>query len=203
VLHRDSLGNQGTIGAGEVQWIKSGSGILHEEGPTPDIARNGGVLELIQLWINVPAANKMDPPAYFEIHREQIPQTTLFDGKLTLSRVYPSESNVPQIYAAMGQFRQGASGTIDVSSLDTLLLYILGGEVTINGEHVVEGRHLVVFEKGDGGFTLEAHSDGSLLLLAGQPIGEPMVQHGPFVMSTEQEIRDAFRDYAGGKFGSL
>ncbi|RPI68950.1 MAG: pirin family protein [Ignavibacteriae bacterium] len=199
VLHRDSLGNQGTIGPGEVQWIKSGSGILHEEGPTPDMARDGGELELIQLWINVPAAEKMDPPAYFEIHRDQVLHDELLDGRLTLDRVIAKSS----VYAAMGHFSSGAIGKVDVTSQASHLLYILGGSVTINGEHRVEGKHLVIFDDTPGGFTFEAHSDGSLLLLGGDPIGEPMVQYGPFVMSTEDEIRDAFRDYAGGKFGSL
>ena len=199
VLHRDSLGNQGTIGPGEVQWISSGSGILHEEGPTPDMARDGGDLELIQLWINVPAAEKMSPPTYKEIHTDQIVTEQLLNGGLSIGRV-PGKSD---IYAAMGHFTSGAKGTIDVTSQATHLLYILGGKVTINGEYEVEGKHLVVFDDAAGGFTFEAHSDGSLLLLGGDPIGEPMVQYGPFVMSTEDEIRDAFRDYAGGKFGSL
>ncbi len=205
VLHRDSLGNQGTIGPGEVQWIKSGSGILHEEGPTPDLARTGGELELIQLWINVPAAMKMAPPAYFEIHRDQMIDHTILDGAVTLTTVPTphAEQQAPTVTAMMGSFRAGASGIIDVTPHATLLLYILGGSVTINGEHTVDAKHLVVFDDTEGGFQFEAHSDGTFLLLGGEPIGEPMVQYGPFVMSTEDEIREAFRDYAGGKFGSL
>lgn len=214
VLHRDSLGNQGTIGPGEVQWIKSASGILHEEGPTPELARTGGELELIQLWINVPASQKMATPAYFEIHRDQITEQTILDGAVTLAAVpTPRASNEtsssdagtpsPAITAMMGSFRAGASGIIDVTPHPTLLLYILGGSVTINGEHEVDGKHLVVFDDTAGGFQFEAHSDGTFLLLGGEPIREPMVQYGPFVMTTEDEIREAFRDYAGGKFGSL
>lgn len=205
VLHRDSLGNQGTIGPGEVQWIKSGSGILHEEGPTPDLARTGGELELIQLWINVPAAMKMAPPAYFEIHRDQMIDHSILDGTVSLTTVPTPrvEQQAPNVTAMMGSFRAGASGIIDVTPHATLLLYILGGSVTINGEHAVDGKHLVIFDDTVGGFQFDAHSDGTFLLLGGEPIGEPMVQYGPFVMSTEEEIREAFRDYAGGKFGSL
>ena len=215
VLHRDSLGNEGRIGAGEVQWITSGSGIMHEEGPTPDLAQKGGELELIQLWINVPAAKKMMPPAYQEIHRERIPTVTLLDGHLSLAIVAgelaPADRAIVKgaavtqtpIFAAMGSFTAGGSGEVDVTPFDTLVLYVLGGRVTINGEHEVTGGRLVAFDAGTGGFHIETHEDGSILLLGGEPINEPVVQHGPFVMNTEDEIREAFRDYAGGKFGTV
>lgn len=210
VLHRDSLGNKGVIGAGEVQWITSGSGIMHEEGPTPDMARDGGEVELIQLWVNLPQDKKMMPPAYQELHRDSIPTVSLLDDHLHLSVVAgtiatttgPAVTQSP-LLAAMGSMQVGGSGTVDVSHHDTLALYLLSGQARINGEHILNAKHMVVFDPGEGGFTLEVLEEGDLLLLAGEPLNEPVFQYGPFVMSTEDEIREAFRDFAGGKFGEV
>ncbi len=210
VLHRDSLGNEGVIGAGEVQWITSGSGIMHEEGPTPDMARDGGEVELIQLWVNLPVANKMMEPAYQEIHHDRIPKLSVLNDHLHLSvvagaignAVGPARTQSP-VLAAMGTMQAGGSGTVDVTDHETLALYLLSGQARINGEHVVGPHRLVVFDPGEGGFSLEVLEEGNILLLAGQPLNEPVVQHGPFVMSTEDEIKKAFRDFAGGKFGEV
>lgn len=210
VLHRDSLGNEGSIGQGEVQWITSGSGIIHSEGPTEEVQRSGGELELIQLWVNLPAAKKMMTPQYQELHVASIPTVALLEGALQLNVVAgsyggvtgPAQTQTP-IMAAMGHFTAGAKGTLSAPAMEQVLLYVLNGRVTINGEHEVERHNLVAF--GDAGDTIEfeAHTDGSLLFLAGEPLHEPIAQYGPFVMNTEEEIRTAFREYAGGKFGTL
>jgi redox-sensitive bicupin YhaK (pirin superfamily) len=210
VLHRDSLGNEGSISAGEVQWITSGSGIVHSEGPTEDVQRTGGELELIQLWVNLPASKKMMTPQYQELHTDAIPSVTFLDGALTLNVVAgsyggvtgPARTQTP-IMAAMGHFTAGANGTLVAPSMEQVLIYVLNGRVTINGQHDVERHNLVAFDGSGDTISFHAHTDGSILFLAGEPIGEPIAQYGPFVMNTEEEIRTAFRDYAGGKFGVL
>jgi quercetin 2,3-dioxygenase len=210
VLHRDSLGNAGSIGAGEVQWITSGSGILHSEGPTPDLMEHGGELELIQLWINLPASKKMMTPAYQELHRTDIPVIDALDGAMSLAVVAGTYAGVrgpavtqSPLSAIMGTMRQGGKGTLAAPSERRVLLYVLGGSVLVNGEHRVDEQQLVVFEDGTGDVDLEILADGNILLLGGDPIGEPIASYGPFVMNTDDELRAAFRDYAGGKFGVL
>lgn len=210
VLHRDSLGNQGVIGSGEVQWITSGSGILHEEGPTPQMARDGGTVELIQLWVNLPAAKKMMPPAYQELRVHEIPTVTLLDGTLTLQVVSGSMQGVQgpavtqsNVISAMGTMQAGGSGMLELPHVPTALLYVLSGRLRINHEHVVEPRRMVVFGPSGAGVHIEVEESGSLLVLAGEPLTEPMVQYGPFVMTTEDEIREAFRDYHQGAMGRL
>jgi hypothetical protein len=210
VLHRDSLGNAGSIGAGEVQWITSGSGIIHSEGPTADLMEQGGELELIQLWINLPAAKKMITPAYQELHQQQIPTVQVLDGAMDLAIVAgtyggitgPAITHSPMT-AIMGSMTAGGSGILAAPAERRMLLYVLGGSVRLNGEHVVERQQMVVFDDGTGDVTIDILADGHVLLLGGEPIGEPIASYGPFVMNTDEELREAFRDYAGGKFGTL
>lgn len=210
VLHRDSLGNAGSIGAGEVQWITSGSGIIHSEGPTADLMEQGGELELIQLWINLPAAKKMMTPAYQELRRQQIPTMHTLSGAMNLAIVAgtyggvtgPAITHTP-ITAIMGSMTAGGSGVLAAPAERRMLLYVLGGSLRVNGEHIVEQQQLVVFNDGLGDVTIDVLADGHVLLLGGEPIGEPIASYGPFVMNTDDELREAFRDYAGGKFGTL
>lgn len=219
VLHRDSLGNEGHIGSGEVQWITSGSGIIHEEGPTYELARTGGNLELIQLWVNLPASKKMMQPAYQELHADQLPKTTILDGAGTLAivsgqigtHIGPAVTQSP-VASAMGWLSKGGKGLFPLPHYETVLLYVLGGSIRI-GAHLLSSGRLALFEgltasgndnnSNDAQTHIEVLEDSRILLLGGTPINEPIVSYGPFVMNTEDEIREAFRDYAGGKFGSL
>lgn len=210
LLHRDSLGNEGSISSGEVQWITSGRGIIHSEGPSEQLLREGGELEIIQLWINLPAEKKMMTPAYQEIHRESIPTVSILGGAGTLQLVAgeleglrgPATTQSP-IMAAMGSINAGASGEINVPPMRTLLLYVLGGSLRLNNEHVVERHKLVVFGEHGQSITLEAREQTSILLLAGEPLEEPIMAYGPFVMNTEDEIRQAFLDFRQGAMGQL
>lgn len=210
LLHRDSLGNEGSISAGEVQWITSGRGIIHSEGPSEQLLREGGELEIIQLWINLPAAKKMMEPAYQEIHREDIPTVKILNGSGELRLVAgelggargPATTQSP-VMAAMGHIASGASGELETPAMRTLLLYVLGGTVRINGEHTV-GRHtLVVFADHGDRISIEATETTDILLLAGEPLNEPIMAYGPFVMNTEDEIRQAFLDFRQGAMGHL
>ena len=210
IQHTDSLGNDSIVDSGEVQWITSGKGIMHEEKTPAEFAKKGGEMELIQLWVNLPQDKKMMEPAYQEIRNSMIPEVQLLNDKLTLRVVAgtiegstgPAQTQSPLI-TAMGKMQAGAKGNIDVTNFPTLAVYFLSGSATINGEHKMHESRFIVFEEGEGGFDIEVHEDGELLLLAGEPLNEPVVQYGPFVMNTDQEIRDAFRDLAGGKFGSI
>ncbi len=210
VLHRDSLGNAGSIGAGEVQWITSGSGIIHSEGPTEELQEAGGELELIQLWVNLPAVKKMMPPAYQELHTTDIPTVAVLDGALNLAVVAgtyagvtgPAATQSP-LMAAMGHMTAGTRGTIAAPDFPTVLLYVLNGSVRINGEHVVERHQLVRFGTEGAEIDIETCADGSILLLGGVPLREPIAMYGPFVMNTEDELHAAMHDYAVGAMGSL
>jgi redox-sensitive bicupin YhaK (pirin superfamily) len=170
----------------------------------------GGELELIQLWINLPAAKKMITPAYQELHQQQIPTVQVLDGAMDLAIVAgtyggitgPAITHSP-ITAIMGSMTAGGSGILAAPAERRMLLYVLGGSVRLNGEHVVERQQMVVFDDGTGDVTIDILAEGHVLLLGGEPIGEPIASYGPFVMNTDEELREAFRDYAGGKFGTL
>lgn len=210
LLHRDSLGNEGSISAGEVQWITSGRGIIHSEGPSEQLLREGGDLEIIQLWINLPAAKKMMEPAYQEIHRQDIPTVNILNGGGELRLVAgeldgvsgPAVTQSP-IVAAMGRIAAGASGELVTPAMPTLLLYVLGGTLHINGEHTVGRHRLVVFSEHGQSISIEATEETDILLLAGEPLNEPIMAYGPFVMNTEDEIRQAFLDFRQGAMGRL
>lgn len=210
LLHRDSLGNEGSISAGEVQWITSGRGIIHSEGPSEQLLRDGGELELIQLWINLPAEKKMMEPTYQEIHRDTIPTIKILDeaGELLLvagsyfGHHGPARTQSP-IMAAMGTIQAGATGELLVPAMPTLLMYVLGGTLRINNQHTI-GRHkLAVFASHGESIFIEATEASSILLLAGEPLNEPIAAYGPFVMNTEDEIRQAFLDFRRGDMGHL
>lgn len=210
VLHRDSLGNEGTIHAGEVQWITSGSGIIHSEGPTAEVQQTGGELELIQLWVNLPASKKMMTPMYQELRREHMARVTVLDGALDLElvsgsyldHVGPAETQSP-VLTAMGHFRAAPATTLAVPAYEQVAIYVLNGKLRINGEHIVERHSLVAFESTGDTIDIEPLTDGSLLLLAGEPLREPIAMYGPFVMNTEQQLHEAMHDYSIGKFGVL
>ncbi|MBN8703359.1 MAG: pirin family protein, partial [Bacteroidetes bacterium] len=168
----------------------------------------GGTLELIQLWINLPAKYKMTPAKYQDIKSENMPYVQQTDGisiKL-VSGTYkgltgPAKTFTP-IISMMGQINAAEKTMLELPENYSTLLYVLGGEVTINSK-TVSSFNLINFEKGGKEITIEALKDTSFLVLSGEPISEPMVQHGPFVMNTAQEINEAIQDYHLGKMGHL
>jgi len=210
VLHRDSLGNAGTIGADEVQWITSGSGILHSEGPTADLMERGGELELIQLWVNLPASKKMMQPGYQELRRDDIPVVPMPNGHITLRVVAgtygtvsgPAVTQTP-ITAIMARMRAGGKEVLMDLRERRLLIYVLGGSVRLSGDHVVAKQQLAICHDGFGELDIEVLEDGAMLIMAGEPIGEPIATYGPFVMNTDEELREAVRDFSAGTFGVL
>ncbi|MHA6236369.1 pirin family protein [Pseudomonas fluorescens group sp. PF-69] len=208
--HRDSTGSGGKIGPGDVQWMTAASGILHEEFHSEDFARSGGTLEMVQLWVNLPARDKMADAGYQTILDSDIPSIALSNdaGSLRLiagefdGHTGPSRTFTP-IDVWDLRLNAGKLLTLDLHEGRNTALVVLRGAVQVNGlESVRQGQLALLDRKGDQ-LTLEASADAVVLLLSGEPIDEPIVGHGPFVMNTEQEIHQAFADFQSGRFGQM
>ncbi|KGE65791.1 MULTISPECIES: pirin family protein [Pseudomonas] len=210
VEHRDSTGAGGTIGPGDVQWMTAAKGILHEEFHSEAFARSGGALEMVQLWVNLPAKDKMADAGYQTIVDGDIPVLPLADGAGQLRLIAgefagtqgPAHTFTP-IDVWDLRLNAGKPVTLDLHEGRNTALVILRGTVLVNGEEVARQGQLALFERDGRQLTLEANDDAKVLLLSGEPIDEPIVGHGPFVMNTEQEIHQAFADFQSGRFGQM
>ncbi|MES2858569.1 MAG: pirin family protein [Pseudomonadota bacterium] len=210
VEHRDSTGNGGVIGPGDVQWMTAGSGILHEEFHSSDYARRGGPFEMVQLWVNLPARDKMAAPGYQGILDAQIPAVDLADGAGSLRVIagsYEGHAGPARTFSPINVWdvRLQAGYAIDLPQTEgwTVQVVVLAGTVQVNGEAVLREAQLATLSTEGSGVRIEANSDAKLLLLAGEPIDEPVVGYGPFVMNSEPEIRQAIADFNAGKFGRM
>lgn len=210
VAHRDSTGQGGVIGPGDVQWMTAGAGILHEEFHSPAFTRQGGRLHMVQLWVNLPAKDKLTPPGYQAILNAEIPRVAL-DGDAGEARViagsFGSAHGAANTFSPMQvvdlSVKAGHLVKIPVRDGWNTALVVLAGNALINGEHAAHEAQLVVFSQEGGSLTLEAKTDVKALLLSGQPLNEPIVGHGPFVMNTVDEIRQAIVDFNNGQFGQM
>ena len=210
VQHRDSTGSGGTIGPGDVQWMTAASGILHEEFHSENFAKTGGKLEMVQLWVNLPAKDKMAAPGYQTILDRDIPRIALKDnaGSLRLiagefdGHTGPSRTFTP-IDVWDLRLNAGKLLALDLHEGRNTALVVLKGSVQINEQESAEQGQLVLFERDGRQLALKAATDVVVLLLSGEPIDEPIVGHGPFVMNTEQEIHQAFADFQSGRFGRM
>lgn len=210
VHHRDSRGNDSTIYAGGAQWMNAGMGILHSERPPHDIHEIGGRQEIIQLWINTPAKNKMDQPAYYPLSAEEAPlfisEDEKVNGKVFSGEVAGVKGPIPSqtvVNAATLTFKKGGKIPIAIPVDHNAMIYLLDGKLKVEGFGMVEELHLVHFKNDGEGITLEGLEDTRILLLSGLPLNEPVVSHGPFVMNTQTQIMEAMRDYQMGKMGVL
>lgn len=210
VEHRDSTGAGGTIGPGDVQWMTAAKGILHEEFHSEAFARSGGALEMVQLWVNLPAKDKMADAGYQTIVDGDIPVLPLADdaGQLRLiAGEFASVQGPARTFTPIDvwdlRLNAGKPVTLDLHEGRNTALVILNGTVLVNGEEVARQGQLALFERDGRQLTLEANDDAKVLLLSGEPIDEPIVGHGPFVMNTEQEIHQAFADFQSGRFGQM
>jgi redox-sensitive bicupin YhaK (pirin superfamily) len=207
--HRDSAGHHGRLGPGDVQWMTAASGIVHEEMHEREFARRGGVFEVVQLWVNLPAAQKLSPPRYQEITDSRIPVVTLPGG--AYARVIAGECggiagaartvtplNVWDVRVAAGR-----RADLKIPAGHNAMVALLRGEVTLDGQERLTGPQIVQLGRDGDRVVIEAQSDAGLLLLTGEPLDEPIVSAGPFVMNTEAEIRQAFDDYRSGRMGRL
>jgi redox-sensitive bicupin YhaK (pirin superfamily) len=208
--HRDSTGSGGKIGPGDVQWMTAASGILHEEFHSEAFAKSGGTLEMVQLWVNLPAKDKMADAGYQTILDSDIPSIPLKDnaGSLRLiagefdGHAGPSRTFTP-IDVWDLRLNGGKLLTLDLHEGRNTALVVLRGTVQVNGLELVREGQLALFERNGHQLTLEANNDAVVLLLSGEPIDEPIVGRGPFVMNSEQEIQQAFTDFQSGRFGRM
>ena len=207
--HRDSRGYNSVVFSGGTQWINSGMGLIHSERPAKEIAENGGELELIQFWINLPARHKMDQPSYTPLRQEETPRFLSDDGKVSIGVVAGEFMGIsggidpltPMLILRMGLEKSG-NIQLPVAENFNTLLYLLDGKLEV-GNQQIGARKLAWFENSDAQIEIKAVEDSRAILLAGQPIGEPVVASGPFVMNTDTEILEAMRDYRMGKMGHL
>ncbi len=209
VHHRDSLGNTSIIGEGGIQWVHAGRGIIHSERPSPALAQKGGVMEVIQLWINLPAANKKDSPAYISATADELPVISPAEGVRMhlITGTYggkngPVQAVSPMLIARV-EFVAGAEASLEIPENFNAALYVTRGSGSIGG-HGLASHHELYQLSLDGGYIhFKAAEESQLILLAGAPLDEPVSHYGPFVMNTQTEIMEAMRDYQMGKMGVL
>ncbi len=210
VAHRDSTGSGGVIGPGDVQWMTAASGIVHEELHEQEFAKQGGLLEGIQLWVNLPKAHKMSAPRYQTLVNDDIPSVDL-DGGAGRIRVIAGEfrgvMGPAKTFSPVHLYdlRLNAGHRLDLSLPEGFnsSLFVLHGKVMVNGSQPVQAVEIARFGQGGERVTLDATEDATILVLSGKPIAEPVARYGPFVMNTRDEIIQAVQDYQAGKMGHL
>lgn len=210
VAHQDSTGSGGVIGPGDVQWMTAASGILHEEFHSRAFTKKGGTLEMVQLWVNLPAKAKNAHPGYQTLLDADIPAVDLPDsaGKLRViagefdGRKGPAKTFTPIDIYDVKLDRNGAA-TFALPEGHTVAVVVLKGTVLVNGSETAREAQFALLDRSGGEVTIEANTEASVLILSGKPIDEPVVMHGPFVMNTEGEIRQAMIDFQSGRFGTL
>jgi len=209
VEHRDSAGNGGVIGPGDVQWMTAGGGIIHEEYHSPGFARAGGPFRMVQLWVNLPAQHKMTPAAYQGITADMIP-TVALPGNAGTARVIagdlagatgPARTFTPINVWDMRLTADREVG-LDLPEGHVALLVVLGGHVTVNGAQPLGTAEVLLLGREGNQVVVRADGETTMLLLSGEPIDEPIVGHGPFVMNSREEIVQAIEDFNSGRFGA-
>jgi redox-sensitive bicupin YhaK (pirin superfamily) len=209
VAHRDSAGNAGIIGPGDVQWMTAGAGILHEEYHEREFTKRGGRMHMMQLWVNLPSKHKMAKPGYQPITAAQIPAVPLEGGAgevRVIAGEYAGHKGPAHTFTpiALLDVRLKAGGHLPYAlpSTHNAMAIVTTGHVRVGGKEASKGE-LILFENDGAELQLTATEDTHVLVLAGEPLGEPIVQYGPFVMNTPQEIERAFVDFQSGKFGRV
>jgi quercetin 2,3-dioxygenase len=210
VAHHDSTGGGGVIGPGDVQWMTAASGILHKEYHEAEFARRGGAFQMAQLWVNLPRAFKMAEPRYQPILATEITRVQLADDAgvvRVIAGEYQGVRGPAKTFTPINmydvQLKAGGSVEFTFPEHETAAILVMLGKGTINAATPVTENDFVLFAKSGERVVVEALADSRLLVLNGEPIAEPIVQYGPFVMNTQQEIQQAFRDFSAGKFGHL
>ncbi len=211
-LHRDSLGNESIVKAGDVQWTTAGKGIIHSEGPTKDFVQKGGVLEGIQLWLNLPASKKMMLPNYQHITKNEFEKVILDDGKAMVSVIAGNFNNIPgristqtSVNAYILDIEENAEIRVPISKTHKSLLYLLDGSIVVN-ESVnlkINKDQLVEFNDDGDEILVSSNKKSKVLFLSGEPLNETVVSYGPYVMNTQTELLEAMRDFQQGKMGYL
>ena len=209
VAHRDSTGQGGVIGSGDVQWMTAGGGILHEEFHSKTFTQTGGLLEMVQLWVNLPTRHKMTRPRYQAIRNQDIPEVELPDKSGTVRVIagpYGAFTGPAHTFTPMTVLDlrlHSGQARLNLANGWNTLLAVLKGKLTVNGDCFAEAAQLVILDRVGSYLDIESPDGATLLLLAGEPINEPVVGYGPFVMNTQDEIQQAMADYRSGKFGRM
>ena len=202
--HRDTTGAVATIRPGGVQWMTAGSGVVHSELPTTDFLHSGGRMHGFQLWVNLPAASKMIPPRYQGFESEELRRVSLTNGgevRVVAGTVMgvtgAVQTTSPMTYAHV-LLRAGEEVTWEPADGHTALVHVFDGELSANS-HAAESGQMMVFSRKAGSITITTSTSAQALLLGGEPLGEPVVRYGPFVMNTREEIVQSFQDYEAGR----
>ncbi len=203
VDHEDTAGNGGRIGAGDVQWMTAGSGLLHKEMHSGAFTRSGGRFHVLQLWVNLPAKSKMAAPGYQTLRASDIPSV---DGVRVIAGEYRGAKGPARTFTPLNlldaRLAAGEELRLNLKPGDSTGLYIVSGKVNVDGE-AASGSELVVLDRRGGELSIEAESDAVVLVMNGTPIDEPVAGYGPFVMNTAKEIQQAFADFHAGRFGEI
>jgi len=209
VAHHDSTGNSGVINPGDVQWMTAGAGILHKEYHEQEFSKKGGPFEMVQLWVNLPAKNKLTPPKYQAITAADMGKVTLGDNGGFVNVIAGSfnrQKGPATTFTPVNMFdiRLNAGKTVstEIPAAHNTVILVISGAVTVNGKKALL-HDLVLFENTGEEINITANDDSVLLLLSGEPINEPIAQYGPFVMNTHSELQQAFQEFQSGKFGVL
>ena len=210
VEHKDSTGKGGVIGPGDVQWMTAGGGILHEEFHSSAFAKTGGPFRMVQLWVNLPAKDKMAVPGYQGILNAEIPTVSLKDGAGTARIIAgamdgakgPARTFTP-VNVWDVRLNRDAETVLDLPEDHTSILVVLSGRITVNGTETAGTAEAIMLSRDGAGVHVHADADTVLLVLTGEPIDEPIVGYGPFVMNSEDEIRQAITDFNTGRFGQM
>lgn len=208
--HRDSAGNGGRIGPGDVQWMTAASGVVHEEFHSGRFTREGGVMEMMQLWVNLPARDKMSKPGYQTLLDADIPRVALAHGAGILRMIageFDGHRGPARTFTPINvwdlRLTAGATVRLTMPEGHTAAVVPMHGGVTVNGECQAAEAQLVVFERAGSEFTIGSSAEATVLVLGGEPLNERVVGYGPFVMTSEHEIAQAIRDFQAGRFGQL
>jgi len=209
LTHKDSSGAISVIKAGGVQWMTAGSGLVHAEISSDEFKKKGGPLEILQLWVNLPAKYKMTKPAYKGLQKEELPVKSWDEGRVSAQIIAGEWDGVKgpvkpltDIHIANISFKEGGRITFSIEKNKTVFLYVVRGKTRINGEDA-DMHHLIEFSHEGSSIEIKAVTDALLLFGYATPFHEPFAAYGPFVMNTQEEIMKAYEDYHAGKFGSL
>jgi redox-sensitive bicupin YhaK (pirin superfamily) len=208
ISHKDSSGHESVMTAGGVQWMRAGRGVIHSEVSSAEFKANGGPMEILQLWVNLPAHLKMSDPFYFGKQKDEIPAITLDEGKVEVDVIFGEwDGNKPAFESDLGiqiniiKFKSGGKLTLNIPKGQNVFFYVIRGELNVDGT-TVKALNLATFDQSGGEITVSASTESILLFGHAKPYNEPVVSQGPFVMNTEEEIIQAYKDYQQGKFGS-
>ena len=209
VEHHDSAGGGGIIGQGDVQWMTAAKGILHKEYHETEWAKEGGIFQMVQLWVNLPAKDKMSNPKYQAIENSNMEKIDLGENGFIelIAGEYdghkgPAFTFTP-VHMMNAKLKAGGKAEFNFPAHFNTAALVIEGNITINGEEHVKADHFVLFKNEGETFTIQANENAVVLIISGEPINEPIFPHGPFVMNSREEIMQAFEDFNTGKFGYL